>query len=129
MADTTYIAYVDHGNGVGAKVNPNDFDGGEEGDDFQYALLHRTVVPLGDPDASIAMGKAPVDVAAEETAAELAALRARVAELEAAAAASAASAKPAATGTGGAGGSGAGGGGGGASTSSTPATGGPGKPS
>jgi hypothetical protein len=102
-----YVAYVDMGNGVGSKVDPEDH-GGEDSDDFQYMLERRTVVPIGDPDASIAMGKAP-EAAADEKDAELAALRARVAELEAAAAA----VKPAA----------GGGGGGSASSASTPASG------
>src|SRR5712691_2559710 len=87
---TKYVAYSDLGsNGAsGSFVDPDDF-GGEDSDNFQYMLDHRSIVPLGDPDAAIAMGSAGAVAAADEEAAvreaEMVALRARIAELEAAA--------------------------------------------
>ena len=90
MADTKqkkaqYVAYVDLGNGVGAKVNPDEH-GGEDSDDFQYMLERRTVVPISHPDAAIAMGQSPggAGALADERDAEIEALRAKIAELEAA---------------------------------------------
>src|SRR6266568_7718670 len=88
---TQYVAYTDLGGGSGAPVDPDDH-GGEDSDNFQYMLERRTVVPLSDPDAAIAMGRQPdttlasaEDLAAKD--AELESLRARVVELEAAKAA------------------------------------------
>jgi hypothetical protein len=52
MAKTPrYVAYSNLANHKpGAEVNPDDF-GGADSDDFKYMLEHRTIVPMGDPDA------------------------------------------------------------------------------
>jgi hypothetical protein len=111
-AKQKYVAYADLGKGSGVFVNPEDH-GGEDSEDFQYMLEHRSVVPLGDPDAAIAMGKAPeeaVDTAKDD---EIAALKAKIADLEAEQAAAKSSSGS------GSGGSGSGGGGLGGSASTS----------
>jgi hypothetical protein len=52
MAKTPrYVAYSELANHKpGAEVDPADF-GGVDSDDFRYMLEHRTIVPMGDPDA------------------------------------------------------------------------------
>lgn len=81
---TKYVAYTNLGEGqeTGTFVDPKNY-GGEDSDNFQYMLARRSVVPISDPDAAIAMGKAAEDGVPDEREEELAELRARVAELEA----------------------------------------------
>jgi serine/threonine protein kinase HipA of HipAB toxin-antitoxin module len=82
---TQYVAYTNLGAGreSGTTIDPEDF-GGEDNEAFQDMLKARTIVPLGDPDAAIAMGKNPEALAAnEERDKELEAARNRVKELEA----------------------------------------------
>jgi len=83
---TKYVAYTNLGPGreSGTILNPDDF-GGESSDGFQDMLRARTVVPLGDPDAAIAMGQNPDALATDdEKDKELEAARKKVKELEAA---------------------------------------------
>lgn len=125
MASTKFVAYTDLGAGSGALVDPEEY-GGVDSENFQYMLTHRAVVPISDPDAAVAMGKAAEVELPPDEVAELARLRARVAELEAEQAAAAPAAKkeaekpPPSSGGGGGGSSPtpAAGGGGGASSSS-----------
>jgi hypothetical protein len=80
-----YVAYTNLNakNPSGSYVDPDDY-GGLDSEEFNYLLEHENVVPLGHPAASIAMGEAPEDTSTASDAEEVARLRARVAELEAA---------------------------------------------
>ena len=122
MATIKYVAYTDLGPDLpsGATVNPAAF-GGEESDDFKYLLDHGNVLPVSHPSAAIAMGSSPeIEDNSAAHQAEVDALKARIAELEASKTEKAEAKTESTAGT--TGGSGAkvttgGGGGGGSSTS------------